>query len=225
MTLVDSGQSRRYFMTKSKSLKIRPTALFGALLLFAFAPAAISGQPSNPSSLKPYLTCKFDDGLKIVETSRHRQATSPDRFRTVETNGVEEKVSVVDGYRIMVAYPKTHYFANIKAENSNPDDYEKDKETVIANLKSVTSTAGDIESKEPTKISYNGFEGYSSSRKTLNMGTLGIVMLFSDTRHEILTIYLLNQEPKHRKFQTIEEWRALRDNFLNNYTACIKNNF
>jgi hypothetical protein len=211
-------------MNRFRFLKISSNALFSSLLFCALQ-AAVSGQTTNPSSLKPYLSCQFEDGLKIIETSRHRQATSSDKFRTVETNGVEQKVSVVDGYRIMVAYPKTHYFANIKAENSNPDDYEKDKETVIANLKVITATAGDIESKEPIKISYNGFEGYSSSRKTLNMGTLGIVMLFSDTRHQILTIYLLNQEPKHRKFQTMEEWQALRESFLNRYTACIKSNF
>jgi hypothetical protein len=52
--------------------------------------------------------------------------------------------------------------------------------------------------------------------------TLGISVLFSDADHHIVTIYFLNQNPKKRKFQTIEEWRTLRDNFLKRYTTCAK---
>jgi len=212
-------------MAKSNSLKIRSTVLFGSLLVCSFMPLAVSGQSNEPSSLKPYLSCKFGDGLKIVDTSRHRQWTSPDKFRTVEINGVEERVSVVDGYRVMVAYPNTHFFANIKAENSNPDDYAKDKDTVVRDLKSATASSHDMESPEPIKVSYNGFEGYSSSRKSLTMGTLGITILFSDARRQILTIYFLNQLPLKREFQTMEEWHTLRDRFLNRYTSCVKSNF
>lgn len=211
-------------MAKFKLLRIRFTVLFGSLLFCSLMQVAVSGQSNKPESLKPYLSCKFDDGLKIVDTSRHRQWSSQDKFRTVDVNGVEEKVSVVDGYRIMVAYPKTHYFANIKAENSNPDDYAKDKETVVSSLKWSTATSHDVESLEPIKVSYNGFESYSANRRSLIMGVLGITVLFSDARHQILTIYFLNQLPKKRKFQTIEEWHTLRDGFLERYTNCIKSN-
>ncbi|OLE21631.1 MAG: hypothetical protein AUI36_34315 [Cyanobacteria bacterium 13_1_40CM_2_61_4] len=72
------------------------------------------------------------------------------------------------------------------------------------------------------KLSYDGFEGYAINRKSIMGNTLGIAILFSDSNYQIVTIYFLNQNPKKRKFQTIEEWRTLRDKLLNRYTGCAK---
>jgi hypothetical protein len=179
-------------------------------------------QPGN--SLKPYLSCKFDDGLKIVETSRHRQWNSPDKFRSIKINGVEDRVSVIDGYRIMLAYPDTYFFANVKAEQSDPQSYAKDKEKLIREMQWLTSTSKEMETAEPVKITSHGFEGYALNRKTILGNTLGMYVLFSDVNQQVLTIYFLNQPAEKRKFQTIEEYRALRDRFLDKYTACIQGN-
>jgi hypothetical protein len=174
---------------------------------------------SRDDSLKPYTSCQFEDGLKVVQVDRLPKGVT---FRTQTTSSGEKKISLADGYRIMVAYPKTDFFANIKAEKSNPDDYAKDKDTAVEGLKWAIANSKEVESQEPTKVSYNGFEGYALNRKSLVGNTLGITILFSDAEHHIVTIYLLNQNPKKRKFQTIEEWRTLRDNFLNSYTSCLK---
>ena len=210
-------------MAKSKLLKTRFAVAFGALLFCSSMQVAVSGQAGDPNSLKSYLSCKFDDGLKIVDTARHRQGTSPDKFRTVKVDGVEEKVSVVDGYRVMVVYPKTHFFANIKAEQSNPPDYAKDKEILIKQLQWFTATSKELEA-EPTKVTYPGLEGYGLNKRVISGNTLGIYVLFSDANQQVLTVYFLNQPPEKRKFQTIEEYRTLRDRFLAKYTSCIQSN-
>jgi len=176
---------------------------------------------SRDDSLKPYTSCRFEDDLKVVQVDRLPKGVT---FRTVTTSSGEKKVSLADGYRVMVAYPKADFFANIKAEKSNPDDYAKDKETVTEGLKWAIANGKEMESQEPLKVSYNGFEGYAMNRKSLVGNTLGITVLFSDAEHHIITIYFLNENPKKRKFQTIEEWRTLRDNFLNRYTSCVKVN-
>jgi hypothetical protein len=176
---------------------------------------------SRDDSLKPYASCQFEDGLKVVQVDRLPKGVT---FRTENTPSGGKKVSLVDGYRIMVAYPKTDFFANIKAEKSNPDDYAKDKETVTEGLKWAIANGKEMESQEPIKVSFNGFEGYALNRKSLVGNTLGITVLFSDADRHIITIYFLNQNPKKRKFQTIEEWRTLRENFLNRYTSCIRGN-
>ncbi len=182
---------------------------------------AAAQSPNQPDTLKPYTSCQFEDELKIVQVDQLPRGV---KSRTVETLSGEKKVSLAAGYRVMVAYPRTDFFANIKAEKSNPNDYAKDKEAVIENLKWAIAKSKEMESQEPIKVSYNGFEGYALNRKSLIGGTLGITVLFSDTEHTILTIYFLNQNPKKRKFETIEDWRALRDKFLNRYTSCLKDN-
>jgi hypothetical protein len=174
---------------------------------------------SRDDSLKPYTTCQFEDGFKVVQVDRLPKDVT---FRTENTSSGEKQISLADGYRVMVAYPKTDFFANIKAEKSNPAKYAADKQIAIEGLKWAITTSKEMESQEPTRLSYNGYEGYASNRKSLVGNTLGISVLFSDADHHIVTIYFLNQNPKKRKFQTIEEWRTLRDNFLKRYTACVK---
>jgi len=190
--------------------------LIGGFILLKKAAAQTVGRDD---SLKPYTSCQFEDGLKVVQVDRLPKGVT---FRTETTLSGEKKISLADGYRVMVAYPKTDFFANIKAEKSNPDDYAKDKETVIEGLKWAIAHGKEMESQEPIKVSYNGFEGDALNRKSLIGNTLGITILFSDADHQIITIYFLNQNPQKRKFQTIEEWRTLRDNFLNRYTSCVR---
>jgi hypothetical protein len=38
------------------------------------------------------------------------------------------------------------------------------------------------------------------------------------------TVYFLNQQSWQRKFQTMDEYGRLRDNFLRNYTGCVREN-
>ena len=41
----------------------------------------------------------------------------------------------------------------------------------------------------------------------LKGGTLGFYLLFDNARHIATSVYLLNQEPLTRRFQTIEQYR------------------
>lgn len=196
---------------------VRAFALSLPLAGLCLSGASAQKQPGRDDSLKRYTSCRFNDGLKIVETDRLPKGVT---HRTVNTLDGEKKVSLADGYRVMVAYPWTHFFANIKAEKSDPASYAADKQAVVETLKWAQANIKNPETAEPVAVSYNGFEGYSINRTNVEGGTIGITVLFSDAEQHIITVYFLNQ--KRRKFQTIEEWRALRENFLNNYTRCVR---
>jgi hypothetical protein len=135
-----------------------------------------------------------------------------------------ERVSVVDGYRVMFGFKNVSYaFANIKIEQSDAQSYAEDKEKVIANLRHFSST------KQATQIIYtdktfvNGFEHYGLDREVIDIGiTVGTHVLFQDGDHLIITVYLLNQEKKNRRFNSFEEYRVLKEDFLNRYTECLK---
>jgi hypothetical protein len=133
---------------------------------------------------------------------------------------------MTDGYRVMFAYPNTDFFANLKVEQSNAADYDKNKEVVILDLKSTIAGTEDVDSPTPVKISLNGFTGYGLTRKKIRTGgVLEMYLLFSDWKRAIITIYFLNQRPEASSFNTIGEYRKLRDRFLNDYTGCVNNNF
>jgi len=186
---------------------------------------AIFQSGKNADPLKHYTTCKVPGDLKIKEVTRR---TAGDKYREVTTANGKEKVSVVDGYRVMFAYPDlTYYFANVKIEQSAPESYLQDKEILVNQLKHYSST------KEATAIIFadktiiNGFEHYGVDRDKIDIGgQVGIHILFYDPAHLVLTIYFLNQSKavflNKRRFESITEYRELRDDFLNHYSVCIK---
>ena len=193
--------------------------IFGSLT----SPARSVGQSSaRDDSLKPFTACSLESGLKIVQVDRLPKDV---KSRKVQTSKGEQKISLADGYRVMVAYNDDRdWFANIKAEKSVAADYERDKEGVVENLKWAASTTKKLQDPEPVKVSFNGFEGYGTSKRNLDDGDmLGIYVFFSDADRTIMTIYFINQNVNRKRFQTIEEWRTVRDEFLNTYTTCINN--
>jgi len=187
-----------------------------------FTPRSFGQSAKRDDSLKPFTTCDLDSGLRIVQVDRLPKDV---KSRTVTTSKGEQPVSLADGYRVMVAYnDHKDWFANIKAEKSITSEYEADKELVIENLKWAASTSKEMETQEPVKVSFGDYEGYGTSKRTLVGNMLGIYVLFSDADRTITTFYFINQNPKRKRFQTIEEWRVLRDEFLKTYTTCVKNN-
>jgi hypothetical protein len=186
-------------------------------------PARSLAQSSErDDSLKPFTACDLHDGLRIVQVDRLPRKV---KSRTVKTSSGDQKISLADGYRVMVAYnDQRDWFANIKAEKSVAGEYERDKQNAIENLKWAMSVGTEMETQEPVKISFGEFEGYASARRTLVGNMLGIYVLFSDADATITTFYFINQNSNRKRFQTIEEWRVVRDEFLKTYTACAKNN-
>ena len=171
-------------------------------------------------SLKRFTACDLHDGLRIVQVDRLPKKT---KSRTVKTSSGDRKISLADGYRVMVAYNEHRdWFANIKAEKSVAGEYERDKQNAIENLKWAVSVGTEMESQEPVKVTFGEYEGYGSNRRTLVGNMLGIYVLFSDVDATIITFYFINQNSNRKRFQTIEEWRVLRDEFLETYTTCAK---
>ena len=195
-----------------------------AMIVGSLASSARSfGQSSErDDSLKPFTACQLDSGLKIVQVDRLPKGS---KSRTVHTSKGDQKISLADGYRVMVAYNDDRdWFANIKAERSVTTDYQRDKELALENLKWAASTSKELESQEPVAVSFNGHEGYGTSKRSLTGDMLGIYVFFSDAHRTITTFYFINQNAKKKRFQTIEEWKAVRDEFLNTYTNCVNKN-
>jgi hypothetical protein len=132
----------------------------------------------------------------------------------------------------MFAYKDVpYYFANVKVELSDSQSYADDKLKVVADLKQAAATERSSKVLYADKTILNGFEHYGVDRDSIDIGgDVGIHVLFYDPSHLIVTIYLLNQDDKNRlrsvlgkrRFHNIEEYRALRDDFLERYSACLK---
>jgi hypothetical protein len=198
---------------------MRISVLYGTLLLPVIATAAQTQSAAEVERvLDRYLSCQYANGLSVVSTIRREG--SGITYRAVPTAAGYKKVSLLDGYRLMVSQGEPSYFANMKVEISEPRQYAHDKSTVIEELEFAMqqSTTGKAVWEH---MPYNGFDVYGVNDPTMDgNGPNGIYVLFRDSNHTIVTIYFLGQKPEHRHFSTIEGHDALRDRMIDDLTKC-----
>ena len=190
-------------------------AVFLLFLVFPFARA----QERIAPAIRPYTSCAFDDGLRIV--SLDALPATP-MVRTVETPDGEKQITMLEGERIMLAYPDEDFYANVKAEQLDLGNYPREKADLIAQLGPFVS---DGKARiEPPQPPLQGFEVHGLNRLALEGGVLGIYLLFDDKQAVVTTIYFLNGEPGQRRFQSLPGYARLRDRFLAAYAGCVRTN-
>ena len=168
--------------------------------------------------LRPYTRCIFPDGLEIVAVDPLAPGVTA---RTVETSTGKKLVPMLAGIRIMFAYPNTDFFANVKAEKLPASQYSKLKQILIENFDFVLASSPSDRINSRVASLLPGLDVRGLDRDKLEGGTLGLYLIFDDRKQVVVSIYLLNQEPQQRKFQTLDEYWDLRDQFLLRYASCI----
>ena len=193
-----------------------PRCLAVALLAVLLPSAPAHGQ-ATPDAFTPYTACSLPDGPAVVESTPLAPGVTE---RTVQTRKGNATVSLADGRRVMFAYPGEDFYANVKVESILPGNYPQARSALIDNFE-YTLSSGDNARNYKLKPVLNGFTIQGLDRLKREGGVLGIYLLLDDATHTAITIYFLNQEPPKR-FKTMDEYAALRDRFLNAYTACIR---
>ncbi len=189
-------------------------------------------------ALKAYTVCAFTGSdLAILKTDRITKKKEESLSR--QTPEGDKSISRTDSYRVMIGFLEDYgkqndpflgglvrYFANVRPDRSKPEEYPNDKQVVIGNLKYFISIDKSLETQEPLEKQYNGFNTYSIYRPALTGNTLGQSLIFDDANKIITTIYFLNMptELYGKHFKTIDEWKPLREKFLDSYTKCVDEN-
>lgn len=174
-----------------------------------------------PKALAPYTSCVFPDGLRIVGSDPLAPGV---KSRSVQTATGMHSIDLVAGERVMFAYPMTDFYANVKTELLPADEYPALKQTLLANLHFLESERGGPSPAEALPAGLHGFEVHGNDRQKLEGEVLGMYLLFDDQARVATTIDFLNQHAWERKFQTMDGYGRLRDNFLRVYTGCVRQN-
>lgn len=175
-------------------------------------------EPIQSEELRPYTQCTFADGLRIVATDSLAPGVTA---RTVETAAGNKLAPMLAGVRVMFAYPNTDIFANVKAERLPSSQYSGLKQILIENFDYLRASSPSFRISNaigpfPRHLDVRGMD-----RNKMEGGTLGFYLIFDDKKQVVVSIYLLNQEAQQRKFQSLDEYRRLRDQFLSRYASCI----
>jgi hypothetical protein len=186
-----------------------------ASLLLA-ASSAVANPPS--SDLQAIATCVSTGPIKGVETQRRG---GPAGTRAIQVGGEPQRqVSVLDGYRVMLATMQGQYFVNLKIERSAHAEAEADRDTIRWQMQALASRAQ--AGSPPLKRQQGaGIETLGLDQPTLDAGTLGFYTFFAPQADLVVTAYLLNQPPAKREFASYADYERLRDQALNQIKACL----
>ena len=189
--------------------------VFGALLAASLlhAAPAVAAQ----SALLSYAGCPLGGNLTAVSINPRTAGAPP--TRTVDADTSKQAVSVADGLRVMLAFPDTDPFVNLKVERSVPGHYAADKQLILDQLHTMAKrkpgAAGAVERSVDKGIDIAAL----NNPRLDGGGVVSMYTLFDDRQEVIATAYLLNQ--KRRAFQSYEEYRGLRDRFIGDLTTCM----
>jgi hypothetical protein len=178
--------------------------------------------PPDAAALRDYESCNFDDGLQIVKIDSLPPGVQQ---RTIDTAGGPKIIHMLAGRRIMFAYGVGgDFFANVKPELLPEATWATEKQSLLDEIAAMIASDHETQPNSSLPPSMHDLEVHGFDRTALKGGTLGFYLLFDNTRHIATSIYLLNQQPLTRRFQTIEQYRDLRTRFLATYTGCIAQN-
>lgn len=184
----------------------------------ALAVASVAAQ-SATIDLQPIVACVSAGPLKAVEAQKR---TSTDATRAVSVaGGLERQVSVLEGYRVMLASASGQYFVNLKIERSAADKAEADRDAIRQQMQAFVAKAP--AGSPPMKHENSGgVETVGMDQSSLEVsGTMGLYTLFVPKADLVVTAYLLNQPPAKRDFATYADYERLRDQALEQVKACL----
>ncbi len=193
--------------------------LLATFFTFLASSACIAGAqaPTAADPLQAYESCKLSQGLSAVGTAP--LATGIEE-RTVPTRRGTRAIPMLAGRRVMFAYPGEDFYANIKVEAISAENWADARAALQDNFDYILASGDDLRNYK-LKPQMHGFDLQGQDRAKREGGVLGLYLLFDGASHTVATIYFLNQEPPVR-FKTMEEYGALRDRFLEEYTACLR---
>ncbi len=194
--------------------------LLSALLAVRPSSSQLLDPSRQPSRLGPYTQCSFGGGLAPVFTER---APNLPMARPVNTPSGQKRVSVADGYRVILAFPNTDPFVNLKIEVSVAGRYTEDKKAVLEQMQAFANSANGV-SMTVERSTLNGVDVAGLNNPSIQSSQISFYSLFDDKETMIVTAYILNQGPERRAFNDLASYKKLRNAFIQEYTQCMARN-
>jgi hypothetical protein len=204
-------------MKSGRNVAFLHIAIFSTLLISHCANAQLMSS-AKPGPLDPYRECFFQDGLQLVQIDSLASGVAE---RSVETTEGSKAIKMLAGNRLLFAYPGTNIFANTKAEQLPSTTWDDEKKLLIENFTYLLHSSPDFSVDSVTNRDLLSLRGQGMTKNSLSGGVLAFYLLFDNSRHVATTIYLVNQDPSSRKFQSLGEFRTLESRFLDTYAACL----
>lgn len=200
--------------------KISSLATYFLLSCAALVSHAQTAAPPTPTErlirMQPYVRCfGFDDGLRAI--SFDARAKGLERWREVKIGESSRRISVVDGVRLIYAFPDKVPFARMMVEQSDWNSYVEDVKTA---QQALEDTARNSDANHQL-FTLNGVSVQNVTKNQMVGETLGSTHLYFDSDRTIVSVYYLNPPPDNARFKTPQDFFPVRDRFEASYVRCV----
>lgn len=179
---------------------------------------AMGQTPPQPASLDEQVACLLKGPLRV--TAKDRRAAK-EAWRDVETASGRQRVSVADGYRLMLGLQGPEPLVNLKIERSVPGQFAADRAAVLAQMTYIGDRRA--AAAEPLDISVqDGVELMGLHNPAVEgPGPVSMMSLLHEPTQTVLTAYVLSQSPGKRELTTPAAYASLRAQLVDHWVACL----
>lgn len=174
-----------------------------------------SAWAAEAGPLKSAVSCIKDSGFKVIQENRWPEG-KVDRY--VDTPDGQARVSVVDGYRLMLADSRGVLSVNLKVEESEASSVSKDREVIEAQMQKLSgqsaplthATRGQVEILALTQPDLKG------------NGPLAFLTLFNPAKRLVASAYILNGDQRQRLYDSYEQFQTGKDAAIAKMAGCLE---
>jgi len=142
--------------------------------------------------------------------------------RQVDTVTGPMRVSIDDGYRMMIYRKSTAPLVNLLIERSEAGQFASDRDALLKHLAALANGSQPPEQAHVENSTLNGIEIAALNKPAMETsGVISMVQLFDAATGTIATAHVLNQQGPAREFTSAAEYAVLRDRFIGALSACM----
>jgi len=142
--------------------------------------------------------------------------------RQVDTATGPMRVSIDDGYRMMIYRKSTAPLVNLLIERSAAGQFASDREAISRHMAALAAGSPPPEKVNVEHSALHGIDIIAINKPAMETsGVISMVQLFDAATGTIATAHILNQQGPAREFTSAADYAVLRDRFIGALSACM----
>jgi hypothetical protein len=191
----------------------------GVALAMIIASAAAHAQDRSADPLQRITQCFRGGEFHAEGTYRLSESVVS---RQVDTATGPMRVSIDDGYRMMIYRKSTAPIVNLLIERSAAGQFASDRDAIARHMAALAAGSQPPEKVDVENSALNGIDIIAINKPAMDTpGVISMVQLFDASTGTIATAHVLNQQGPAREFGSAAEYAVLRDRFIGALSACM----
>lgn len=192
--------------------------MISTALLAASLCGAAQARTGDP--LAPLAQCLSQDAFHEKQRDRLPETVTA---REVATASGTARVTLADGYRLLMVRKGSEPLVNLKVELSAAGQFSRDRAAIVAQMEALAASSKAQSKVQLEQRTQDGIEilALNNPLMTQSTGITGLYTLLDARNGVVATAYMLNQRADIREYKDDTEYVAIRDHFIAVLGKCM----